>query len=620
MKHLPAAAALALAATWLLVDPSETMQPEALAGLGASALWAVAALWAATGAGAAVLRWRSPETLDGPAGWLYALAVGIALQGAAMGLLAAGGLATRAGSLGVLVALACGWVARPGLRWPYVGVGAGIVGAAFLFPGLLEALAPPTDTDEIYYQLDLARRIAEGGHLLGGFAHPDGSRPLPVQLVHACLYAVGGEAAPRLWHLGLVAALVAGVRELGVARAGPGRGDLAALVLLGSWSFVREAGMAYNNHAVAMWLLLAADALLAGRWALMGWMAGLTFAAKYTAAPVLLGIGVVALWDGRRSVLAALPGLVLPVVPWLLRNVADGLHPLFPFAGWPDAASFVFVYAEKYGVGRAPLDWLLLPWNVLMNARTDTFAFLGRISLLWAAVIAAGALAARTHGAARRLGFIVLVGFVGWALGAQLLRYLLPLSAIAALLAAWLRPGWVPALLFLVSLPANLAPGWIRAAGRVAVATGNEPRETFLARELPAWSAIDFLRRHAPADASVAMLFAWHGYYVPQDVVLGSVEDHIPTRWWLWSHGDASLRDLESQGVDWLLVGDTQFLKKSYGFLSPEVLRAQFNEPVERLRALLLRDATRLYAQDRWEVWRLDARVDAPLDGAASGP
>src|SRR5204863_3572908 len=109
-----------------------------------------------------------------------------------------------------------------------------------------------------------------------------------------------------------------------------------------------------------------------------------------------------------------------------------------------------------------------------------------------------------------------------------------------------------------------------------------------------------------------ALLYAWQAYYLPQETVLGSVEDHVPTRWWLWSHGDASLADLRSQGVEWLLVGDTHFLPKAYPFLAPDVLRAQFTEPTEALRTLLLRDGTRLFAQDRWEVWRLDAPPVGP--------
>jgi hypothetical protein len=514
------------------------------------------------------------------------------------------------------------------VRLPSAPVVVWVVGAVFFLPGLVDALAPPTDTDELSYQLALPRLMTETGGLVGGFAHPDGSRPLPVHLLYAALYALGGEPAPGLWHLGMSAALALGVRTLAEARFGRGQGDLPALALLGSYSWLREIGLAYNNHLVALWLLVAADAMLARRWVLMGWMCGFALAAKYTAAPVVAGLALVAAWDGlrtapRRVALAAVATLA-PVVPWWVRNVLDGLHPLFPFAGWPDAASFVFVYAEKYGLGHTPAAIALLPWNLLMHAEIGSFVFLGRVSLVWAAIGLAALLGMRADPAVRRLGFVALLGFVGWTLGAQIVRYLLPMAGIVALAGASLPRRWPAWLLLVVSLPANLAPTLTSAAAQIAVVTGNEDRDTFLTREMPAWPALRYLRDHAPTEAPVALLFAWQGYYVRQPWILGSVEDHVPTRYWIWSHGDAALTDLAAEGVRYLLVGQVHFLKKSYPFLTPDVLREQFTAPEEKLRTLLLRDATLLFAQDRWEVWRLDpTKQDAGnehLDEPAPAP
>lgn len=619
---LAALLAVALAVTFVALDPAGTIRPEALLALARGGIPALAALVAAIGAGAALLRATAPDALDGPSGWLAALGLGVALQGAGMGLFAMAGALGPIAAATVVLATAAGWAARPRVRLPAVPTAVWLIGAVFLLPGLVEALAPPTDTDELSYHLALPRRMVESGHLLGGFLNPDGSRPLPVHLVFAALYALGGEAAPRLWHLALTAALALGVRAMAEARFGRGQGDLPALALLGSWSWLREAGLAYNNHLVALWLLLAADAMLARRWVLMGWMCGFALAAKYTAAPVVAGLALIAAWDGlraepRRIVLAALATLA-PVVPWWARNVYEGLHPLFPFAGWPTAdlpgAAFVFVYPEKYGLGRDLLTTALLPWNLLMRAETDSFVFLGRVSLLWAGLAAAAVAASRKDGAVRRLAFVVALGFVGWALGAQIVRYLLPVAAIAALAGGALPRRWPAWLLLAVSLPANLAPALERTADRIAVATGNEAPDTFLAESLPAWGALRFLREHVPLDAPVAMLFAWHGYYVRQPWILGSVEDHVPTRYWVWKHGDDALTALADAGVRYLLVGDIHFIKKSYPFLKPDVLQAQFTDPEARLRELLLRDATRVYAADRWEVWRLDPRVVVPDD------
>ncbi|MDP2304859.1 MAG: hypothetical protein Q8P18_02405 [Pseudomonadota bacterium] len=621
---LAALLAVGLAVAFVALDPAGTIRPEALLALARGGVPAVLALVAAMGAGAALLRATAPDALDAPSGWLAALGLGVALQGAGMGLFALGGAIGPTAAATVVLATAAGWAARPRVRLPEVPAAVWVIGLVFLVPGLIEALAPPTDTDELSYHLALPRRMVESGHLLGGFLNPDGSRPLPVHLVFALLYALGGEAAPRLWHLAITAVVALGVRALAEARFGRGQGDLPALALLGSWSWLRESGLAYNNHVVALWLLVAADAMLARRWVLMGWMCGFALAAKYTAAPAVAGLALIAAWDGLRThprrVLYAAVATLAPVLPWWARNLYEGLHPLFPFAGWPTAslagdipgAAFVFVYTEKYGLGRDLLASVLLPWNLLMRAEPDSFVFLGRVSLLWAALAAAALAASRRDGAVRRLAFVAALGFVGWALGAQIVRYLLPIAAIAALAGGALPRRWPAWLLLAVSLPANLAPTLQRSAERVAVATGNQTPDAFLSDALPAWGALRFLREHVPLDAPVAMLFAWHGYYVKQPWILGSVEDHVPTRYWAWQHGDEALHALRDGGVRYLLVGDIHFIKKSYPFLTPGVLQAQFTDPEARLREQLLRDATRLYAAARWEVWRLDPPVDSP--------
>ncbi|MFN7144647.1 MAG: hypothetical protein ACK4YP_12795, partial [Myxococcota bacterium] len=416
---------------------------------------------------------------------------------------------------------------------------------------------------------------------------------------------------------------------LAEARFGRGHGDLPSLALLGSFSWLRETGLAYNNHLVALCLLVAADAVLARRFVLMGWACGFALAAKYTAAPAVAALALVAAWDGlrtepRRVILAGVATLA-PLVPWWLRNVYAGLHPLFPFAGWPTTGpageDFVFVYAEKYGLGHDLVSTLRLPFDLLFRAEVDSFVFLGRVSLLWAGLAAAALWAARRDPAVRRLVFVAAVGFVGWAAGAQIARYLLPLFGVAALAGGLLPRKWPAWLLLAASLPANLGPALVRATDRVAVVTGNETPDAFLTRELPAWPALRYVREHVPVDAPVALLFAWQHYWLPQPTILGSVEDHVPSRYWLWTHGDASLRTLAGMGVRYLVVGDVRFLEKSYPFLSKEVLEEQFNAPEAHLRELLLRDATRIYAEDRWEVWRLSPAV-APdvLDDAEPPP
>ncbi len=603
---------LAAGAAFLWLDPAHTLTGAALMQPALGLVVAAVALVASTGSGAALLRGRG--LVEGTGGWAWALGAGIGLQGALMTVLTFAGMVTPWSAGAVVLLLAAGWLRAPRVTPPRIGGLALLVGAVLLLPAVVEALAPPTDTDEIYYQLAIPRWIATHGALSGGILHPDHSRPLPIQVVQAGLYALGGVTAPRFWHLGIAVALVLAVRDAADARFGRGRGAIPALALVGSWSFVKEAGLSYNNVPVALWLLLATLAALDRRAAPAAWMAGLALAAKFTAAPLVAGLALLVLVDTRRlpSPLAV-AGVFVPVAPWLARNVARGDHPLFPFAGWPEAKDFVFVYAEKYGVGHTPLDALRLPFDLLFRAEPDSFVFLGRISLLWGLLIFAAPQWRRPD--VRRLGLLLLLGFVGWASSAQLLRYLIPLAGIAALLLGAVRPGLAPLLALLLSLPANLAPAWKRAAARAAVVTGREDAETFLTRELPAWPAVRYVRDWVPREDTVALLNCWPSYYIDQPYLLGSVEDHVPVRHWVFTHGAESVRALADLGVRWLVVGDTKYLRKSYRFLPDSVWQRQLRDPQTALETALARDAVRVFFENHHAVWRI-----APLDAPGATP
>lgn len=613
-------------------------------GSGAAAALAVRAAAVAVftlavqlGLGRALLVRACPSLLGRPGEHGHALAVGIGAHALALFVLFAAGVCNGIGA-GVLLALLA-MPAAPALWRLYrEGRGAEATGAqvgwalpgwalllvgGLLAPALFDALAPATDTDELSYLLAMPRLLALHGTLPVGILLPEAGRPLPLQLIAVAPWVLGGEAACRLWHLGVVAVLIGTVASL--TRARNGNAVVAALALAGSWSVVRESGLAYNDLPVALWLVCAADAMLGARWRAMALHAGFAFAAKYTAAPVCGALFLVAAWDcwGAAERPAAWKRLAtglalasLPILPWWARNAALGAHPLFPFAGWPavPGLEFVFVYPLKYGLGHSWLDALLLPFNVIFRAQPDSMVFYGRLSLLWLGLLLSPVAGGDERGrVARRLLILGVAGFTTWALGAQILRYLLPLLGIAALLLGSVRmptAAWV--LLFVGSLPTNLAPAWKRAASRAAVVTGSEDADTFLSRELPAWPALRFAQAWIPADQRVALLGAWAGYYVQQPYILGSVEDHVPTRYWLALHGDNAIHALQDEGVQWLIVGDLPSVRKTYRFLNDSTFDEQFRQPRALLDRLLLRDARRMYAENHVAIWKLDEMADAP--------
>lgn len=620
------------------------MTPDALAHAARALLVGVAG-WGAiaiAGRGVWAILERYAERPRSTAGFVHDLAAGLLLAVAVHAVLVPLG-AARWGLLALAV-LGAPAALVPRARVPLprpsrADTVALAVAALLLAPGLLVALAPPTDTDELYGHLAAPVKMLREQALPGGWLDPVSSRPLALQLVYAGLYAAGGPAGVKVFHaLGawlLVAAAVAVARAHAPRPDGPGPA-LAALLLAGSWTFLEEAGLAHDNLPTALVVLAAADAALrgAGHTGRFGLAAGLALAFKYTAAPAVVALAIVAaaqrFRDARdagaargpalglsgRGVLVAAGLAAVIVAPWWLRNALDGLHPLFPYAGWPADARFVYAWPEKYGDGRDVAALLRLPWALVFRAETDSFRFLGRLHPLWLYAAPLVALAAVRDATARVWLVAVAVALVGWFAGVQWMRHLLPLAPLFVL--AWARAfdlaprgvGLVAGLVWALLLPPQATDALVRAAGTVPVVGGRVDRDAFLRERVAGWPAIDWVNRNTPADATVALLFAGEAALLERRTRLGSVEDHTPSRWFVHTHGDRVVAALRDAGIDVVVLGRVGFLARQYPFLAPAEFEAQFRAPERRLRDALAADATLTFEQGRYSVWdvALDAR------------
>ncbi len=628
---------LLLAVTFCTSNPGLPIPAEVILLYSRSLIAALIALLACLGAGAALLQRLDPPALDDDLGWVRALVLGMGAWGLLSLFVALlGGLGTSwAGPLLILVLAAC-WLNNPPLRPPRIPGHIVLLVSLALLPGLLTMLAPATDTDELYYHLALPGQLLELGNLVGGPLYPNGSRPLAIHLPWAWLMQLGGEAAPRAFHLLCAGALALALHQRAREWWGGRSAILALAMLAGSTTFSGETGLAYDDIPASLAVLVTFDLWVSRRRPiLLGLGAGCALAMKYTSALVLLPMALLILsssaWSsfkaaggGRsprtgtgsagaispRGILTSLAACLLLVSPWWLRNIAEGLHPLFPFTGWNDAG-VSFQLPEKYGMGRGALDFLLLPWNMVMHAETDNHVFLGRINPAFLGLLPVGIWAARRDERARWAASVTIPGLAIWAVGTQWLRYLLPLLPVWALLAAagTRRMGralhlltWV---LLLSGLPANLAPIASMVAAKAPASLGQETHEEYLSRTMPAWPALRWINQETTQDASVALLFAWQAYPLQRKWILGSVEDHVPTRHFLRLHGQQSLNELKALGVDFVLLQRIRFLEKTYSFLPEQQFREQFLQPETLLDRLLLQQAELVFQEGRFSVWRL---------------
>lgn len=585
--------------------PTTDAVAHALQALAGAVVWLVAA----TGAGGALVQRFAPSLLGHDDGLVHAVVWGIGAWGLlclALLPLGGGGLVGMAACAAVLAA---GWLVRPAVRWPELPAAAWLALVAVAMVFAVDALAPPVDTDEIYYHLAIPRNLVAWGAVEGGPLTPNASRPLALHLPWAMIMATAGDSGVRLFNGALACVVLVGTWL--VARRCSDRPAVAALacaLLVGSWSFVQEGGAAANNLPTALAVLSALLAALGAEASGLAVAAGVALGFKYTAAAPLVGVFLVARLPMRTRVAAGLFALAM-IAPWWLRNVLGGLHPLFPFAGW--GSDLVFQYLDKYGMGRDLEAFALLPWNVTMRAQPDSFAFLGRLHPAFLLLFPLGlVVAAVQRGPLGRLAIVAALSAAAWAAGPHWIRYLLPaLPILAVIAAASLPSGRLPvvgiAMLMLSGLPANWAPLVERTADHLPVAMGHETRDAFLERHVDAWPAVRWANEKLPPDAKVAFLFEWSAYLVERPSVLASVEDHTPARHFLLTYGEASLGELRARGVTHVITSGVAFLDKVYPFVPPDELKRDFHAPKELLDRLLLHEAQLVFQEGRTRIYRL---------------
>ena len=176
------------------------------------------------------------------------------------------------------------------------------------------------------------------GETFGGFLHPNGSRPLLIPSIDANSTFLWRE----LLHSGI--SFVDGNSNDVIFFVQRGCTKFGLFLMLGSMSVLQEFGI-YGYNLMAAFGVWLSYHTMTQRYnpIIVGLLAGITISIKYTTLGPLLAIWCIAipLRSVDRNVLwryriQSLVPVVLIVILWPLRNIAEGLHPLFPYAGWSE--------------------------------------------------------------------------------------------------------------------------------------------------------------------------------------------------------------------------------------------------------------------------------------------
>jgi hypothetical protein len=345
---------------------------------------------------------------------------------------------------------------------------AGVLAAVALAtaPFWLAALGYQVGGDAVTYHLSLPKRYLAAG----GFTDV----PISVYAIwpHATelLFALAMEM--RDYTLAVALHTAFGALSLYAAFAAcraagrPAAGWIAAPLALANPVFLFELGVAYVDLAYAFFftagVVFVARALRtrpadSGALALAGVCGGALAGIKLTGALGAAAIAAPALpravallrgGESRRTALLAAcfaaPAAAL-ALPWLIRSAVATGNPVHPFLygvfggpDWSDALAAQFARWQRgIGMGRAPIDYALLPVRVLLEGGPDYAHFGGRMGPHWLALVPlACALGWREPLVRAALGASA-VYFAAWALGSQQMRFLIPLVPVLALACAF---------------------------------------------------------------------------------------------------------------------------------------------------------------------------------------
>lgn len=511
--------------------------------------------------------------------------------------------------------------------------------AIVLVPFYLLALGPQVSWDADVYHLTLPRLFLESGGFRSVPLSVYATWPLGTELFFAAAMTAKGYVLAKLVHFGFglltLYVIAAGCRT--GSQGAPLAGATAALLFLANPVVLSEIHIAYVDLAVAfffsagfLFALRAAtqaeDAgpmlLLAGLCA--GAMAGLKVTG-FVGAGVLGALQLPALCRAnragaggaalRRFALAfALPVLVL-LLPWLARAYAETGNPIYPLLhGWfggidwsPTLAIQFSRWQDGIGMGRGPLDYLLLPLRAVLEGGIDYAHFDGEIGAFWIAAVPFAIWFGRREPAARFALSAAGLYFVSWALSSQQMRFLipmLPLLCIATGVA--LGPAFA-------TLGVRLGEAAARRAALllVAIVAGafafvyRDPMERGLRLGARYGSEIEALRtaakpeifqqieRVTPKDAVLLFVNTNRGFFSPREYLADSFFQASQIADWLRPvQSVAELRALlDARGVTHVL-----FEKRDWGIRYPRALRELLTRREQTRRVAVSADRrTELY-------------------------
>ena len=536
------------------------------------------------------------------------------LAGAGLAALAGGWTLVRGGPIRGRFVQAAEAVRR-NARDPLVAVGVLVltaVGAALF----LQVLRPIVAWDADVYHLTVPRLFVEHGGFERVPFNLYSNWPSNVHLLYVLALILKDYILAKAIHFGLGVCLAIAVGRWVARRSGARWGVFSAAVLLTSPVYLFEIRVAYVDIALALFLFAGfvfCDRALASTGGTeQGWLGASGLACGLLAGAKLNGIvgaaAIATVFVGSRLLSGrGLATLIRPIVlfgvpvllfagPWFVKSLWFTGNPVYPllygvFGGpeWShDLASAHGAWHRSIGMGREPLDFLLLLPRVLLLGGEGYGRFDGRLSPIVAILLLAGLAASRRRPEIRRALAVAGLWFAAWAVVSQQMRLLIPtlplLAAAGALaahdLASRLAGGrlWAEraAVLGAVVLAAVANLHYLGQAPGLATTLASRGTELQQNAAPPVYRFLNQL----PEESKILFINVNRGFFSARDFIADSVFEASQVADWLSGLGS---REAMKQGLDELGITHVLVKREAGGPIFPAAFLALVEDPAHRL-------------------------------------
>jgi hypothetical protein len=332
-----------------------------------------------------------------------------------------------------------------------------ITGAGLLGMAILNALTPVWDYDALMYHLEIPELYLAQGRVYFDPQVWRTGQPLLGEMIYAVAIALRLDALAKLINLTYAILFIFSAYAFGRRFFSRSSGLLTAGILLGmpalpfwaTWAKVDLAWASYEFWAVYALMLWDDEKNKNSKWlAMAGILSGLAVSIKYLSLPVILIVIAILLWKSTKSrdirqiisnllTYGLFAGLVM--APWYVKNWLWTGNPIYPLIWGGPGRSLLTErlfseYVGSFGFGHGWLDLVLLPYRMFAYPiRFSIIRFEFFHPALWLAFGNFFFLRSKKRGIPLLYSSLV---FLSWFFLSQQVRFLLPVSAFLAILAA----------------------------------------------------------------------------------------------------------------------------------------------------------------------------------------